>query len=328
MITFLLTFWVSFPVYGKNFTFALVPKYHSVFFDQSGSGCKAAAAQLKGVECIYRGPIKGDVRLQDKIIESLIEEGVDGIAISVTESSFLARSSIQKAQAAGIPIITYDSDFNVQALHKYGNLRLAYIGTDNFQLGWAFGETLQRFLPDGGNLIIQTARPNSPNLNLRIMGLRSALSGKIYQTAPGEILNNDSGWTELRPPITNYDKIDRSVKQLESILKAQPDSKVNAFVAVGGWPQDNEELYREMITPFKKELLDKNIILVISDASKSQINMLRDKLAHANIGQSPYQMGYQAILTLFKIAQKQQYKKIIYTPLRYCTVSNYAACSQ
>lgn len=41
-------------VYGKELKLALVPKFYSVFFDQSKNGCIDAAAQIEGVECIYR----------------------------------------------------------------------------------------------------------------------------------------------------------------------------------------------------------------------------------------------------------------------------------
>ncbi|MCG6201985.1 substrate-binding domain-containing protein [Psychromonas antarctica] len=315
------------PVNPKNLKFAVVPKYYSLFFDESGNGCKDLAAQIEGVECIYRGPEKGDVRLQDKIIEQLINEGVDGIAVAVTESNFLARSSLQKARNAGIPIVTYDSDFDEPTLEKYGDLRLAYIGTDNFELGRALGQQLKKLRPEGGTLLIQTGRPDSANLNLRIMGLRSALSGKTYQDSPGKILQNDLGWTEVRSPIPNYDNINRSVKQLESVLRVKPN-RVDAFVAVGGWPQNNEGQYRKMIEPFQDKLDNKEIVLVISDASDIQLRMLGDHLAHVNIGQSPYEMGRQIISTLLKIVEKQNYEKVIYTPLRYCTPVNYVTCSK
>nr|WP_033422066.1 substrate-binding domain-containing protein [Psychromonas hadalis] len=316
-----------FPASAKNLKFAVVPKYYSVFFDKSGDGCIAAAAEIEGVECIYRGPEEGDVRKQDKIIEQLINEGVDGIAIAVTESGLLARSSLQKARKAGIPIVTYDSDFDAATLKQYGNLRLAYIGTDNFELGRAFGEQLKKLKPQGGKLLIQTGRPDSPNLNLRIMGLRSALSGKTYKISPGKMLVNDLGWTEVRLPLLNYDDILRSVKQLESVLKTQPN-KVDAFVAVGGWPQNNESDYRKMIEPFKDKLNRNETVLIISDASENQLSMLSDNLAHVNIGQSPYEMGRQAILTLLKIVKKQHYKKILYTPLTYCTPQNHDICTK
>ena len=311
---------------SKSLTFAIVPKYYSVFFDESGKGCKEAAAKFESVECIYRGPHKGDVRLQNAIIEQLIIEKVDGIAIAVTQSDFLARNSIQKAITAGIPIVTYDSDFDIATQKKYPNIRSAYIGTNNFQFGRALGEQLKKLRPDGGTLIIQTGRPDSPNLNLRIMGLRTALSGKVYSTPPGELLDNHSGWTEVREPLLNYDQISRSVKQLESFLKAKK-SQADSFIAVGGWPQNDDDNYRQMISPYKYKLDNKEVVLIISDTSELQLRMLRDNLAHVNVGQSPYDMGVQSLLTLHNIVNNENHNKIIYTPLTFCTANNYERCT-
>ncbi len=69
-----------FSVSGKTLKFAVVAKFQGVFFDQSGDGCREAAAALQEVECIYLAPKKGDVRIQDKMIEQLITDGIDGIA--------------------------------------------------------------------------------------------------------------------------------------------------------------------------------------------------------------------------------------------------------
>ena len=145
------------------------------------------------------------------------------------------------------------------------------------------------------------------------------------QTPPGEILENDHGWTEIRSPIPNYDKIKRALKQLESTLKAQ---KADSFIAVGGWLQNDEFQYRRIIEPFKQNLAAKQVVILLSDASESQLSMLADHLAHANIGQNPYEMGKQAIATLYKIVNKQEYEKVIYTPLTHCTPENYDTCTK
>lgn len=94
----LLAYSCMFSANAKDYTFAVVPKFYGTFFDQSKYGCVAAANQLQGVDCIYRGPEKADVRVQDKIIKQLISDGVDGIAIAVTQSEFLAGSSVELAK--------------------------------------------------------------------------------------------------------------------------------------------------------------------------------------------------------------------------------------
>jgi len=314
-------------VCGKELKLAVVPKFHSVFFDQSKAGCIDAAAQIKGVECLYRGPDISNVRMQDQVINQLIDEGVDGIAIAVTQSNYLVKNSLKRAKEAGIPIITYDSDVDTSTNEDSSHLRLAYIGTDNFELGKILGEELKKIRPNGGTLIMQSGRPDSPNLNLRLMGVRSALSGKKYATPPGELLNNDLGWTEVREPFFNFDQLDQSVKQMESVMKGKPIT-ADSFIAVGGWAQNDQALYRTMIAPYQEKISNNKVIIIITDTSSEQLTMLADQLAHINIGQNPYEMGRQAIQTLYKIVTKQKYEKTIYTPIRVCTPENVDTCTK
>ena len=324
---FFLTLTLIPSVHGKEWKLAVVPKFHSVFFDQSKAGCIDAAAQIKGVECIYRGPDISNVRMQDQVINQLIDEGIDGIAVAITQSKYLVKNSLKRAKEAGIPVITYDSDIDVSINEDPNSLRLAYIGTDNFELGKSLGEELKELRPNGGTLIMQSGRPDSPNLNLRLMGVRSALSGKKYDVPPGELLNNDSGWTEVREPFFNFDQLAQSVNQMESVMKGKP-VKADSFIAVGGWPQNDQALYRKMIAPYQAKIINNKIIIVITDTSSEQLTMLEDHLVHINIGQDPYEMGKQAILTLYKIVTEQKYDKTIYTPITFCTPENVNTCTK
>jgi ribose transport system substrate-binding protein len=265
--------------------------------------------------------------MQDQVINQLIDEGVDGIAVAVTQSKYLVNNSLKRAKEAGIPIITYDSDFDASINEDPNNIRLAYIGTDNFELGKSLGEELKKLRPNGGTLIMQSGRPDSPNLNLRLMGVRSALSGKKYDTPPGELLNNDSGWTEVREPFFNFDQLDQSVNQMESVMKGKP-VKADSFITVGGWAQNDQALYRKMIAPYQAKINNNKVIIIITDTSSEQLTMLEDQLAHINIGQNPYEMGRQAILTLYKIVTEQKYEKTIYTPITVCTPENVDTCNK
>jgi ribose transport system substrate-binding protein len=319
---------VCYAMDKEKLTFALVPKEEqSGYFIKSKQGCLDAAAHLVTVTCIYRGPQKEHTRKQNQIIEALIEEGVDGIAVAVIRSGNLAEESMQKAKDAGIPIITYDADFDRSTLEKYKDIRLAYIGTNNFELGRVLGEQVKKLRPHGGKLIIQTGRPDSPNLNLRIMGVRSALSGLTYDTPPGEPLENINGWTEVRAPLPNYGNLERAVVQMEDILAGQIH-EVDTFVAVAGHPQFLPDRYRQMIEPFREKLERKAVAVVVADTVDGQIDILRDGLSHVNVGQNPYEMGRQAIFTLHKIVTGQAYQPLIHTPLHVCNPDNIETCSK
>ena len=55
---------------------------------------------------------------------------------------------------------------------------------------------------------------------------------------------------------------------------------------------------------------------------------LKDNLAHGNVGQNPYEMGKQAILTLYKLVNKQAVEEVMYIPMTYCTPDNYQSCTK
>ncbi len=313
---------------ASELRFAMVPKQvDNPFFIASGQGCMAAAAELADVECIFRGSSNIDVRRQDKIISDLIDEGVDGIAVAISQSEYLATHSIQKAISRGIPVITYDADFSPESLSKNQKLRLAYVGTDDVEIGRALGEQLKQYRPQGGTLVIQSGRPDSPNLNLRVMGVRSALSGHSYHHPPGEPLRGQNGWYEFSEPLYNYGQFERAFKELKAVLRTYRDKDIDAFVAVGGWVQFVEG-YRELIEPHKAELEQKKLILIIADSAEIQLEYLKERLAHGNIGQNPFEMGRQALFTLYKIVRGQDYQKVINIPMTYCTPQNYATCAK
>ncbi|SHE76010.1 substrate-binding protein domain-containing protein, partial [Devosia limi DSM 17137] len=118
-----------------SFTFAVVPKaMNNPFFDLTRDGCEARAAELGNVTCTYIGPVEHEAATQAQIIEDLITQGVDGLAISVSDIA-AATTVIDRAVAAGIVVITFDSD-------APDSKRSAYVGTDNKQFGTALGELL------------------------------------------------------------------------------------------------------------------------------------------------------------------------------------------
>ncbi|MGB3337049.1 MAG: substrate-binding domain-containing protein, partial [Devosia sp.] len=118
-----------------NLVFAVVPKaMNNPFFDLARDGCEARASELGNVTCTYIGPVEHEAATQAQIIEDLITQGVDGLAISVSDIA-AATTVINRAVEAGIPVITFDSD-------APDSQRSAYVGTDNKQFGTALGELL------------------------------------------------------------------------------------------------------------------------------------------------------------------------------------------
>jgi len=321
----LLALTATFSITAKPLVFALVPKNENYsFFKHSEKGCKDAAKALE-VSCIFVGPNKVDYKQQDKIIEQLIEQKVDGIAISVTQSTYLAKNSIKKAIKAGIPVVTFDADFDMATRIKFPNLRQAYIGSNNFELGLLLGRQLKKLRPQGGRIIIQSGRPDSANLNERIVGIRTFLSGEHSSVFSGGKLQNSNGWTEEIDPLFSFGIVKRAKDQMRAALKSK-QHQFDAFVAVGGWAQFDAQAYRKMMRPFKSKLANKEVFVVMADTEKGQLELVKEGLSHVNIGQNPYEMGRKALVVLHSIVTKQVYKEINYTPLILCNQKNYVDC--
>jgi len=101
----------------KKMRFAVVPKaMNNPYFDLSRDGCMARAKALGNVECIYTGPIEHEPASQVQIIQDLVTQGVDGLAISVSDAE-AAIGVIKQARDTGIAVITFDADSPKSARH-------------------------------------------------------------------------------------------------------------------------------------------------------------------------------------------------------------------
>jgi rhamnose transport system substrate-binding protein len=86
----------------------LVKSLGNGFFEAVADGGVEAAEELGNVESIYMGPSSSTAEGQIDIIETLIAQRVDGIAISANDKDALIPVT-KKAMAAGIKVISFDS---------------------------------------------------------------------------------------------------------------------------------------------------------------------------------------------------------------------------
>src|SRR5918993_2427358 len=164
------------PAQAAEYTFALVPKnMNNPFFDQARDGCKKAEAESNGkIECMYIGPGEhGGGEEQVQVVNDLIARKVDGIAVSPANAAAMG-NALKKAKDAGIPVLTWDSDL----LDKDKALRIAYVGTKNYDIGVNLAKIAQGLKPQGGTICIQSGGAAAANHNERMQGIRDTLAGK------------------------------------------------------------------------------------------------------------------------------------------------------
>jgi ribose transport system substrate-binding protein len=82
-----------------------------------------------------------------------------------------------------------------------------------------------------------------------------------------------------------------------------------------------------MIEPFKDRIASGKLALAVADTLPMQIDALKAGLASGNVGQRPFEMGYESIKFLKDIHDgKAPPKDPTYTGLDVCTPDNAATC--
>jgi ribose transport system substrate-binding protein len=136
------------------------------YWKTAGMGFSNAAGQYK-VRSDFTGPQNYDPKAERDALDQAVQKKATGILLGVTDPAVL-KDSIDKAVAAGIPVITIDSD-------APSSKRLFFIGTNNYQAGLTGGQRLAQELKGKGNVVVFTM-PDQSNLQERLRGYKEALS--------------------------------------------------------------------------------------------------------------------------------------------------------
>jgi rhamnose transport system substrate-binding protein len=179
-----------------NLKVALVVKnLGNSFFEAVRDGGLEAAKELGGVEVIYQGPSTPTAEGQIDIINSLIAQKVNAIAISANDVDALVPIT-KKAMAAGIKVISFDSGIAPEGRM----LHLAPSG-DEF-IGRSQVKMIADLIGDSGEIAVLSASsqatnqnawiewmkkelPNHPNMKLDAVVYGDDLSDKSYREAMG-----------------------------------------------------------------------------------------------------------------------------------------------
>jgi ribose transport system substrate-binding protein len=308
-----------------KFVIAISPKaLNNPFFDQAKLGCEKAVAEIGAdkVECLWAGPSEhggGDEQVQ--IVADLIAKGVGGIGVASSNAAAMA-SVLPEAKNKGIPVLTWDSDL----LPENKDLRTAYIGTYNYDIGVNLAKLAQKIKPQGGTICIQSGGAAAANHNERMAGIRDTLAGVSGTTPPGDRLTGQNGWTEVDGcPLYTNDDFPLSVQQLEDTLNKYPD--LDAFIPTGGFPQFVPDAYRAAVTPHKDKIASGALALVVADTLPVQIDLLKEGLSAGQVGQRPFEMGYKVIHAIWDMHNgKPAPADPTYTGLDVCTPETADTC--
>ena len=160
---------MAIPASAADTRIALVVKsLGNGFFDAAAKGAEEAAAEIGGIEIIYTGPTSATAEGQIEIINALIAQQVDAIAISANDPDALV-PVLKKAMDRGIAVISWDSGVAAEGRQMHLN------PSDTALIGETIFKLAADYLPDGGQVAILSASSTAANQNSWIDAGKEAL---------------------------------------------------------------------------------------------------------------------------------------------------------
>jgi ABC-type sugar transport system substrate-binding protein len=150
---------------------AFVPQIIGIpYFDAMEAGGKEAAAKF-GVDFIYQGPVDTNPVDQMQIVQNLIDQGVNAVAVSVLDASSIA-PVVEAAKAKHVTLFTSDSD-----APKSGRALYVAQATDE-GLGDAIIDEMVKRVGEDAKIGIVSGEATASNLNAWIGFMQARAKAK------------------------------------------------------------------------------------------------------------------------------------------------------
>ncbi|MBL8055691.1 MAG: substrate-binding domain-containing protein [Anaerolineales bacterium] len=246
---------------------------HPYWLDAQYGGQDAAAAL--GVKWEYTGPADFDTPAQVTALEQIIATKPAGLVVAALQPDAIA-AAIDKAIAAGIPVVTVDTD-------APKSKRLTYLGTENYQAGRAMGRRMIEVLGGQGKVGLASV-PGQFNLEERIRGIKDALAeaGGVTVATVVDDKNDDAATTDA----------------VVAMLQANPDiNLVSSINAVGAG----------VAAALRQTNNVGKVKAVTFDITEPIIAGLEDGTIDSTMVQRTYMMAYVGVQLLYVCNHRSSY---------------------
>ena len=189
-------------------TYAIVTKSAGNPYNEKEAEGFQEVIEAAGGTCIVQNPESATADAQITVIQSLISQGVDSIAIAANDANALA-SVCQEAMDAGIQVLTLDSDVNSATRKTFCN----QAGVQ--EVGQALIDAVYDIAGGEGQYAILSATSQATNQNAWIEAMKS-------------IQESDEKYSKLELVEVAYgdDEPQKSTDQTQALLQNYPDLKV------------------------------------------------------------------------------------------------------
>ena len=151
---------------------AVAPKgINSIFWQAVAAGARQAG-QEHDIDIVWNGPPQEtEYARQIQIVESMINRGVDAIAISPSDQTALV-GVVEKAMSMGIPVAVFDSGIDTE---NY----VSFVATDNGAAGRMAAAKLNELVGGAGDVAMVMHVPGSASTSKREIGFDAAVKDEF-----------------------------------------------------------------------------------------------------------------------------------------------------
>lgn len=239
------------------------------FFKDVAEGIRGAEKEVRGlgVSLCYREVPKFDPDTQLRVIDEVLAEGIDGLAIRPVNDEAI-RQKLLEVGKRGIPLITFNTDLA-------GIDELTHIGSDFHTMGRIAAGIMAGFRGEKARVAIAlgTLKSYGPSIMAEEFAKELERYPAMSVATTIEMLNDD---------ILAYAKF-------TEYLRADPD--VNAFFFASGGKQGGIRAIRESGLP-------KDVKIVTINLDQFTRECLADGVVSATICHQPFVQGYEPVVQL------------------------------
>jgi ribose transport system substrate-binding protein len=255
---------------GDKKVIAVIPKATSHLFWQSVQAGAIAAGRDYDVEVLWNGPAQEtDYSRQIQIVDSMIAQRVDGIAVAASDRTAL-NASLDRAAAAEIPVTIFDSGVDSS---RY----MTFVATNNYLAGQMAAQKMAELLGGKGKVAMLLHAPGSFSTMERERGFEDVLTKQFPRIS---VVARQYGMSDRA----------KSMGAAENMLTAHPD--------LNGMFASSEPSSVGASLALKGRGLSGKVRLVGFDASEGLVGDLKGGTIDALVVQDPFKIGYEAVRTL------------------------------
>ncbi len=216
-----------------------------------------------------------DAGQQAQFIDKAVEEKADGIILSPINSNRV-REAINRAAAAGIPLVNTNSDID-------GTQRLCYVGQDGRRASRVAGRTMGNLLGGSGRIAIISSAVASENNSYHVKVREEGFCSFLRETFPA---------VEIVASVESFEDPEITYRETYNLLKKNPDLD-GLYITCGGVGQVGRairdcgredikalsfEKYPEILDLMQEDIIDCTIDSELERQGEIPVQIIMDEL--------------------------------------------------